>query len=91
MSTVPPSASGATPSGRAVDPFFRSHSRAWRGCQYVYPVISRRSAGLSIGINLSLDRICNFNCVYCQVDRRSPARAFAIERAVASSRISCSE
>jgi wyosine [tRNA(Phe)-imidazoG37] synthetase (radical SAM superfamily) len=36
---------------------------------YVYPVISRRSGGLSIGVNLNPDTACNFDCVYCQVDR----------------------
>jgi hypothetical protein len=32
-------------------------------------VISRRSGGLSIGVNLNPDKICNFDCIYCQVDR----------------------
>jgi wyosine [tRNA(Phe)-imidazoG37] synthetase (radical SAM superfamily) len=59
--------------GRAI----RSHPSAWRTFRYVYPVISRRSRGLSIGINLNPDKICNFDCVYCQVDRaeRAPAAA----------------
>lgn len=47
----------------------REHPRRWGENLYVYPVISRRSDGLSIGINLSLDEACNFNCVYCQVNR----------------------
>ena len=38
----------------------------------VYPVFSRRSGGLSIGINLNPDRKCSFGCVYCQVDRNLP-------------------
>lgn len=46
------------------------HGRYWRGMSCVYPVYSRRSGGLSIGINLNPDRLCNFDCVYCQVDRR---------------------
>lgn len=46
------------------------HRRQWRECRYAYPVVSRRSKGLSIGVNLSPDKACNFNCVYCQVDRR---------------------
>ncbi|MCE5328176.1 MAG: radical SAM protein [Planctomycetaceae bacterium] len=46
------------------------HRRQWRNCLYVYPVVSRRSRGLSIGINLNRDKRCNFGCVYCQVDRR---------------------
>ncbi len=47
----------------------RDHRRQWRDCLYVYPVISRRSRGLSIGVNLNPDKTCNFNCVYCQIDR----------------------
>ncbi|MBU0719307.1 MAG: radical SAM protein [Planctomycetes bacterium] len=48
---------------------YGDHRRDWRDNLYVYPVISRRSQGLSIGINLSPSAVCNFNCVYCQVDR----------------------
>jgi histidinol dehydrogenase len=34
----------------------------------VYPVYSRRSGGLSVGINLFPDRkCCSFNCPYCEV------------------------
>jgi len=34
----------------------------------VYPVISRRARGLSVGINLFPDRkICSFDCPYCEV------------------------
>lgn len=52
---------------------FSSHPRNWQDNQYVYPVLSRRSNGLSIGVNLNPDKICNFDCVYCQVDRSVPA------------------
>ncbi len=45
----------------------KSHPRTFRGSKYIYPVLSRRSGGISIGINLSPERICNFDCVYCQV------------------------
>lgn len=48
---------------------YQHHGRHWRRNAYVYPVISRRSGGLSIGINLNPDKACNFDCVYCQVDR----------------------
>jgi len=51
---------------------WRRHDRQWAGNRYVYPVVSRRSRGLSIGINLNPDKGCNFDCVYCQVDRRTP-------------------
>jgi wyosine [tRNA(Phe)-imidazoG37] synthetase (radical SAM superfamily) len=43
------------------------HPRRFREFRYVYPVISRRSGGLSLGVNLSPDALCNFSCVYCQV------------------------
>lgn len=46
------------------------HSRHWRDNLYVYPVISRRARGLSVGVNLSPDQVCNFGCIYCQVNRR---------------------
>jgi wyosine [tRNA(Phe)-imidazoG37] synthetase (radical SAM superfamily) len=48
------------------------HRRQWRDCLYVYPVISRRSAGVSIGVNLNIDKRCTFSCVYCQINRRQP-------------------
>lgn len=48
---------------------FTHHPRRWQENRYVYPVISRRSKGLSIGVNLNPDKICNFDCVYCSVDR----------------------
>ena len=50
-------------------PAFRSHPRVWEGNRYVYPVLSRRARGLSVGINLSPHKACNMDCVYCQVDR----------------------
>jgi wyosine [tRNA(Phe)-imidazoG37] synthetase (radical SAM superfamily) len=43
------------------------HPRSFREFRYVYPVISRRAGGLSLGINLSPNGQCNFSCVYCQV------------------------
>jgi len=58
------------------------HPRDWRQNRYVYPVISRRAGGLSVGINLNLDKRCNFDCVYCQVDRdvRSSATDIDLDR-----------
>lgn len=51
---------------------FANHPRDWQSNHYVYPVISRRSRGLSVGVNLNPDRACNFDCIYCQVDRTLP-------------------
>jgi wyosine [tRNA(Phe)-imidazoG37] synthetase (radical SAM superfamily) len=51
---------------------FRDHRRTYADNCYVYPVVSRRSRGVSVGVNLNPDKICNFDCVYCQVDRRTP-------------------
>jgi len=45
----------------------------------VYPVLSRRSKGISIGVNLNPDKVCNFDCIYCQVDRRSEAETRFVE------------
>ena len=56
-------------------PLFTQHSRHWRDNRFVYPVISRRSKGLSIGVNLNPDQACNFDCVYCSVDRTSSVLA----------------
>jgi len=53
---------------------FADHSRSWRDFDYVYPVISRRSRGLSIGVHLNPDTACNFDCIYCLVDRATPPR-----------------
>ncbi len=45
------------------------------GLAHVYAVLSRRSHGVSIGIDLNPDRGCNFDCIYCQVDRTGPTPA----------------
>ncbi|MDQ7004909.1 MAG: radical SAM protein [Ghiorsea sp.] len=44
-----------------------NHDRDVVGLTYVYPVISRRAGGVSLGINLSPNNACNWQCVYCQV------------------------
>lgn len=43
------------------------HRRDRLGLHYIYPVISRRAGGLSIGINLNTNNACNWRCIYCQV------------------------
>ena len=48
---------------------FQTHSRSFEDNRFVYAVVSRRSGGVSIGVNLNPEKYCNFDCVYCQVDR----------------------
>jgi hypothetical protein len=43
------------------------HSRDSAGMRHVYPVISRRAGGVSVGINLNPNNACNWRCIYCQV------------------------
>jgi wyosine [tRNA(Phe)-imidazoG37] synthetase (radical SAM superfamily) len=61
---------------------FTSHPRLWRDNRYVYPVISRRSHGLSIGVNLNPDKVCNFDCIYCSVDRTVPSTIKEVDLAM---------
>jgi wyosine [tRNA(Phe)-imidazoG37] synthetase (radical SAM superfamily) len=55
------------------------HARLFEHNRFVYPVLSRRSGGISIGVNLNPDKICNFDCIYCQVDRRSASEVPFVE------------
>jgi wyosine [tRNA(Phe)-imidazoG37] synthetase (radical SAM superfamily) len=43
------------------------------GNRFVYAVVSSRARGLSIGLNLNPDKHCNFDCIYCEVNRDLPA------------------
>ena len=43
------------------------HNRDMRGLRYIYPVVSRRAGGVSIGINLNVNNACNWRCIYCSV------------------------
>jgi wyosine [tRNA(Phe)-imidazoG37] synthetase (radical SAM superfamily) len=51
---------------------YRRHERRWADNSYVYAVVSRRSGGVSVGVNVNPDKACNFDCIYCQVDRTVP-------------------
>ncbi len=44
-----------------------NHDRDAAGLAYVYPVVSRRAEGVSVGVNLNPNNACNWRCVYCQV------------------------
>ena len=39
------------------------HSRDSAGMTYVYPVVSRRAGGVSIGMNLNPNNACNWRCI----------------------------
>lgn len=58
---------------------YRKHERRFADNLYVYAVISRRSHGVSIGINLNPGKACNYGCVYCQVDRDVPPRTRRVD------------
>src|SRR5215212_7131266 len=58
------------------DPKSREQGTAF-GCprlfsenEFVYTVVSPRAGDLSIGVNMNPNKLCNFDCVYCEVNRR---------------------
>jgi len=44
-----------------------NHDRDAAGMTYIYPVVSRRAGGVSVGVNLNTNNACNWHCAYCQV------------------------
>jgi len=58
------------------------HSRDKAGLTYIYPVLSRRAGGLSIGVNLNINSACNWRCIYCQVPnlKRGSAPSVDLEK-----------
>ena len=58
---------------------YQQHDRLFEENRFVYPVLSRRSGGLSIGVNLNPDRVCNFDCIYCQVNRTTESETRFVE------------
>lgn len=59
-----------------------NHSRDAVGMTYVYPVVSRRARGVSIGINLNPNNACNYRCIYCQVPDLQLGKAPEIDLAL---------
>jgi wyosine [tRNA(Phe)-imidazoG37] synthetase (radical SAM superfamily) len=55
------------------------HDRDAAHLRYVYPVVSRRAGGVSVGINLNTNNACNWHCVYCQVPNLKRGVAPAID------------
>lgn len=58
------------------------HSRDSAGLRYVYPVVSRRAGGVSVGINLNPNNACNWRCIYCQVPELKRGTAPQIDLAL---------
>ncbi len=58
------------------------HSRDSAGLRYVYPVVSRRAGGVSIGINLNTNNACNWRCIYCQVPELTRGTAPPVDLAL---------
>jgi wyosine [tRNA(Phe)-imidazoG37] synthetase (radical SAM superfamily) len=44
-----------------------NHDRDAVAKRTVYPVVSRRAGGVSVGVNLNPNNACNWRCQYCQV------------------------
>ena len=57
----------------------RDHDRNIFDTRYVYPVVSRRAGGVSVGINLNVNNACNWRCVYCQVPKLVRGKAADID------------
>ena len=47
--------------------------------RFVYTVISPRARGLSVGVNMNPDKLCNFDCAYCEVNRSKPSGEARLE------------
>ena len=63
------------------------HDRDYAGFTYVYPVVSRRARGVSVGINLNPNNACNWACVYCQVPNLVRGSAPEIDLALLESEL----
>ncbi len=59
-----------------------NHDRDSASMTYVYPVVSRRAGGVSVGINLNPNNACNWACVYCQVPNLTRGTAPPIDLAL---------
>ena len=64
---------GDAPACRRIPPGFAA-SRDFLGNRFVYLLLSSRAHGLTVGIDLTPDRRCNFDCVYCEVVRQKQTR-----------------
>lgn len=58
-----------------------NHDRDSADMTHVYPVVSRRAGGVSVGVNLNPNNACNWACVYCQVPNLTRGTAPEIDLA----------
>lgn len=65
--------------GRATADTAQGCARTFLNNRFVYLVISPRARGLSVGVNLNPDKVCNFDCVYCEIDRTKPPLADSLD------------
>lgn len=63
------------------------HNRSFSNLTYVYPVVSRRAGGVSVGINLNPNNACNWHCAYCQVPGLVRGAAPEIDLAILESEL----
>jgi wyosine [tRNA(Phe)-imidazoG37] synthetase (radical SAM superfamily) len=57
-------------------------SRRFFDNRFVYAVVSQRARGLSIGVNLSPDKFCTFDCIYCEVGRNGSTPTLELDLGV---------
>lgn len=70
-------------SGMLADEASFGYARDFLRNEFVYLILSPRTRGLAIGINLSPSATCNLNCRYCEVDRsRTPGGRFDVNRMI---------
>jgi hypothetical protein len=74
-------------SSRTIPLRVSDHSRDAAGLRYVYPVVSRRAGGVSVGINLNPNNKCNWRCIYCQVPGLGRGNAPKIDLALLRSEL----
>ena len=55
--------------------------------RFVYAVVSPRARGLTLGVNMNPDKRCNFDCLYCEVDRTIPSEQSALDVGVMASEL----
>jgi wyosine [tRNA(Phe)-imidazoG37] synthetase (radical SAM superfamily) len=82
--SISPAGVGPAPEGLG-PPFGRP--RNFLNNRFVYAVISQRAHGLSIGVNLNPDKKCNFDCVYCEVNRDEPGHGRQVDLKVMSAEL----